>query len=132
MLDVIPGRAARREPGIHHRKVSWIPDSRALRGFRNDDGLSGPRLLLHRHALLLEQARERVRERLLLIERVLAGPFLLPSGFSLLDIYAAMFSRWSVGVEWRERNLPRLNQLARLVSQRPAITPVWRRHFEKR
>jgi glutathione S-transferase len=81
---------------------------------------------------LREKARERVRERLLLIERVLAGPFLLASGFSLLDIYAAMFSRWSVGTEWREHNLPHLNQLARLVSQRPAIAPVWQRHFERR
>jgi GST-like protein len=80
---------------------------------------------------LREKARERVRERLLLIERVLAGPFLLASGFSLLDIYAAMFSRWSVGTEWREHNLPHLNRLARLVSQRPAIAPVWRRHFER-
>jgi glutathione S-transferase len=80
---------------------------------------------------LREKARERVRERLLLIERVLAGPFLLASGFSLLDIYAAMFSRWSVGTEWREYNLPHLNQLARLVSQRPAIAPVWERHFNR-
>jgi glutathione S-transferase len=78
---------------------------------------------------LREKARARVRERLLLIERVLAGPFLLAGGFSLLDIYAAMFSRWSVGTEWREQNLPHLNQLARLVSQRPAIAPVWQRHF---
>ncbi len=54
-----------------------------------------------------------------LIERVLAGPFLLAGGFSLLDIYAAMFSRWSVGPEWREHNLPHLNQLARLVSPAP-------------
>ena len=50
---------------------------------------------------LREAARNRVRERLLLIERVLAGPFLLPGGFSLLDIYAAMFSRWSIGTDWR-------------------------------
>jgi glutathione S-transferase len=80
---------------------------------------------------LREKARERVRERLQLLERVLAGPFLLPSGFSLLDIYAAMFSRWSVGAEWREMHIPQLNKLARQVSQRPAIAPVWKRHFEK-
>ena len=79
---------------------------------------------------LREKARTRVRERLMLIERVLAGPFLLPSGFSLLDIYAAMFSRWSVGKEWRQTNLPRLTALGRAVSQRPTIAPVWSRHFE--
>jgi len=80
---------------------------------------------------LREAARSRVRERLLLIERVLAGPFLLPGGFSLLDIYAAMFSRWSIGAEWRLANLPRLTGLAAAVSKRPAIAPVWKKHFEK-
>jgi glutathione S-transferase len=74
----------------------------------------------------------RIRERLLLIERVLAGPYLLPGGFSLLDVYAAMFSRWSVGREWRQKNLPRLTALAKAVSDRPTIAPVWSRHFERR
>lgn len=78
---------------------------------------------------LREVARGRVRERLLLIERVLAGPYLLPGGFSLLDIYAAMFSRWSVGKDWRRANLPRLTALADVVSKRPTIAPVWDRHF---
>jgi GST-like protein len=78
---------------------------------------------------LREVARGRVRERLLLIERVSAGPYLLAGGFSLLDIYAAMFSRWSVGKDWRRVNLPRLTALADVVSKRPAIAPVWSRHF---
>ena len=80
---------------------------------------------------LREVARGRVRERLLLIERILAGPFLLPGGFSLLDIYAAMFSRWSIGADWRRTNLPRLTALAAAVSRRPTIAPVWSRHFER-
>ena len=82
-------------------------------------------------AALKKVAIGRIRERLLLIERVLAGPFLLPSGFSILDIYAAMFSRWSIGAQWRELNLPHLTRLARVVSQRPAIAPLWKRHFER-
>jgi GST-like protein len=81
---------------------------------------------------LREVARGRVRERLLLIERILAGPFLLRGGFSLLDIYAAMFSRWSIGADWRRLNLPRLTALAAAVSKRPTIAPVWSRHFEQR
>ena len=80
---------------------------------------------------LREVARGRVRERILLIERALAGPFLLESGFSILDIYAAMFSRWSIGKEWRQANLPGLSRLAEAVSQRPAIAPVWARHFQQ-
>jgi GST-like protein len=80
---------------------------------------------------LREVARGRVRERLLLLERVLAGPFMLPGGFSLLDIYAAMFTRWSVGQEWREKHLPRLSALAEAVSRRPAIAPLWKKHFPR-
>ena len=74
-------------------------------------------------------ARDRIRERLLIIERMIAGPFFLAGGFSLLDIYAAMFSRWSLEAEWKTANLPRLMALADAVSQRPAIAPVWQRHF---
>jgi glutathione S-transferase len=75
------------------------------------------------------KVRDRIRERLSIIERVIAGPFLLRGGFSVLDIYAAMFSRWGHEPAWRAANLPRLIGLARAVSQRPAIAPVWKRHF---
>ncbi len=75
------------------------------------------------------KARERVRERLLIVERIAAGPWLLAHDFSILDIYAAMFSRWSVGKEWRAANLPKLNALAESLSKRPKIAPIWQRHF---
>ena len=78
---------------------------------------------------LRTKARDRIRERLLIIERMIHGPFLLAHGFSILDIYAAMFSRWSLEAEWKRANLPRLLALAEAVSQRPAIAPVWQRHF---
>lgn len=76
-------------------------------------------------------ARDRIRERILIIERMIQGPFLLSGGFSLLDIYAAMFSRWSLEAEWKREHLPRLLALAQAVSQRPAIAPIWRRHFRE-
>ena len=80
---------------------------------------------------LREAARDRVRERILLIERAAAGPYFLQSGFSILDIYAAMFARWSIGRTWREANIPRLNALSDAVSRRSAIAPVWARHFPR-
>jgi glutathione S-transferase len=80
---------------------------------------------------LREVARGRVRERLLLLERASVGPFMLGGGFSILDIYAAMFTRWSIGEEWRTANLPLLTALAGRVSTRPVIAPVWARHFKK-
>jgi glutathione S-transferase len=76
-------------------------------------------------------ARDRIRERLLIIEGMIAGPFLLARGFSIVDIYAAMFSHWGHEPDWRLGHLPRLMALADAVSQRPAIAPVWRRHFVK-
>jgi glutathione S-transferase len=74
-------------------------------------------------------ARDRIRARILLIERMIRGPFLLAHGFSILDIYAAMFTRWSLEPDWKLANLPKLMALAEAASQRPAIAPVWQRHF---
>ena len=81
---------------------------------------------------LRRKARERIRERLLIVERQVAGPWFLPSGFSILDIYAAMFSRWrgSLGKEWANAgHIPKLDALSKALSQRPALREIWKRHF---
>jgi glutathione S-transferase len=77
-------------------------------------------------------ARDRIRERIVIIERMIQGPFLLAGGFSILDIYAAMFSRWSLEPDWKLAKLPKLMALADAVSRRPAIAPVWQRHFDRK
>ena len=76
-------------------------------------------------------ARDRIRERILIVERMVKGPFLLAGGFSILDIYAAMFTRWSLEPDWKLAHIPRLMALAEAVSRRPAIAPVWQRHFRE-
>jgi glutathione S-transferase len=81
---------------------------------------------------LRQKARERIRDRLSIVERQVAGPWFLRNGFSILDIYAAMFSRWrgSIGRDWPvDRNIPNLLALAAAVSERELIAPVWQRHF---
>ena len=81
---------------------------------------------------LRHKARERIRQRLLIVERMVAGPWFLPSGFSILDIYAAMFSRWrgSLGKDWSaEGHIPKLDALSKSLSQRPALAKLWKRHF---
>ena len=81
---------------------------------------------------LRQKAKDRIRDRLLIAERQVAGPWFLPSGFSILDIYAAMFSRWrnTIGKEWLEGgHIPNLLGLANSVSERARIAPVWERHF---
>ena len=85
-----------------------------------------------RAVALRQMARERIRQRLLIVERQIAGPWFLPSGFSILDIYAAMFSRWrgSLGKEWAAAgHIPKLDALSKSLSQRPALTEIWKRHF---
>jgi glutathione S-transferase len=77
-------------------------------------------------------ARDRIRDRFLIVEKAIAGPWLLPTGFSAADIYVAMFSRWSLGKEWRDANLPKVNALAKELSARPRIAPVWQKHFAGR
>jgi len=78
---------------------------------------------------LRERAREKLRERILIVERAVAGPWLLAEGFSVADIYAAMFSRWDIGPEFRGANLPKLVAVAHGVAERPRIASIWQRHF---
>ena len=81
---------------------------------------------------LRERAREKLRERMLIMERTVAGPWLLAEGFSVADIYAAMFSRWDIGAEFRDAHLPKLGVLANAVATRPRVAPIWQRHFPPR
>ncbi|GGG38303.1 glutathione S-transferase [Caldovatus sediminis] len=56
-------------------------------------------------------------------------PFLLGARFSIADIYLAVLSRWMGGAAWLPGSCPRMARLARAVAARPAIAPVWERHF---
>lgn len=81
---------------------------------------------------LKTKVQERIRERLLVIERSAAGPWILKSGFSLVDIYAVMFTRWrnTVGKEWlASGHVDRINAIAMALKARPRIAPIWPRHF---
>jgi glutathione S-transferase len=82
-------------------------------------------------AVLKRSARDRIRERMLVVEQAAAGPWFLASGFSAVDIYAAMFSRWrECRTEgWREDNIPKICTIAASLAERPAIGPVFSKHF---
>jgi glutathione S-transferase len=81
---------------------------------------------------LRERARERIRDRLLVIEQATAGPWLLADGFSVADIYVAMFSRWSaVTADFRREHLPKIRAIGHAVAERPHIAPIWQRHFTR-
>ena len=77
-----------------------------------------------------ERAKEIWRERWLIVEGNVAGkPWLLESGFCVTDIYIAVVSRWAQQGDWRPENIPRIEALTAAVASRPAIAPVWARHF---
>ena len=77
-----------------------------------------------------ERAREIWRARWLVVEANVAGdPYLSIDGFSLTDICLAVVSRWGQQDEWRPTSLPNVERLTAAVAGRPAIAPVWGRHF---
>ena len=77
-----------------------------------------------------ERAREIWRTRWLVVEENVSGePYLSSDGFSLTDIYLAVVSRWAQQDKWRPAHLPKIERLAAAVAARPAIAPVWARHF---
>jgi GST-like protein len=86
----------------------------------------------HKGAALLKQsAKQRIRERMLAVEQAVAGPWFLAGGFSALDIYAVMFSRWrECRVEgWREEHIPKICAMAAALHERPALKPVFEKYF---
>lgn len=86
-------------------------------------------------AAIRERAREMYRDlwRLVEAEAGLAGTpdaaFLLGARFSVADIYLAVLSRWLGCAEWLPEACPKLATLQRAVMARPAIAPVWARHY---
>lgn len=76
------------------------------------------------------RVRQRIRERWQFVEQAASaeGSFLL-SGFSAIDLAIAAISNWAIGNEWRARECPKLTRIAETMAQRPAIAPIWRRHF---
>ncbi|MEM9195776.1 MAG: glutathione S-transferase family protein, partial [Myxococcota bacterium] len=64
-----------------------------------------------------------------LIEAELEGdPYCLASGFSLADLYLALFCRWDLDAPGRLVR-PRLEALMNAVKARPGAGKAWARHW---
>ncbi len=85
-----------------------------------------------KHRDVAERAKEMWRERWRVIDSQIVGPFLLGSDFCATDIYVAALCHWDLEDAWRREHLPRVVELAAAVRARPAIGPVWDRHFPLR
>ena len=77
--------------------------------------------------------RARLRERWRAVEKGVAGTgSFLASGFSAVDLAIAIISRWEVGERWLAKETPHVEAIAKAVSSRPRIAPVWHRHFTRK
>jgi glutathione S-transferase len=82
-------------------------------------------------AELKRNAKARIRERMQAAEAAVSGEtWFLPSGFSALDIYVTMFSRWrECRVEgWREEHIPKICAIAKMLSERESLKEVYKKH----
>lgn len=71
------------------------------------------------------------RDRWRLVEDAIddGGPYLLGECLTATDIQLAALSRWDLPDDYRHTEIPRLERLAKSVAARPAIAPIWPRHF---
>jgi glutathione S-transferase len=86
----------------------------------------------HKAAAILQlAAKRRIRQRMEAVEAAALEPWFLPSGFSAVDIYAVMFSRWREcrSESWREDHIPKICAIAAALSERPALKLVWEKYF---
>lgn len=75
-------------------------------------------------------AKEELRRLWRIVETHLApAPYALGERFTALDAYIANLIQWIVGQHWLDAHCPRLVGIAANVRSRPAIGPVWDRHF---
>lgn len=85
------------------------------------------------------QAAERMRDHLrgiwkrrwLIVEEAIGGdPWFLSGGFSAVDLYIGVVSRWAQLDDWRRGALPGVENIAAAIRARADCRDVWARHFD--
>lgn len=85
-----------------------------------------------RRERLRDHARAIWNRRLLLVEAEIDGePWFLRSGFSALDVYVAVISRWAQNERWCRNNVPRIERIVAAIADRRRLDTVWERHFNE-
>ena len=85
-------------------------------------------------AISEESFRQHIREiwkrRWLTVDAAVQGqPWILESGFSVVDLYIAVVSRWAGVATWRSEALVNVERIAVAVAERDRCRAVWQRHF---
>lgn len=90
----------------------------------------GDRTPADRRSAVAAHGRRLWRRRWLLVEQAASGsPWFLSEGFSLVDIYAAVLSRWGQVDDWRRAHLPCVEGIATTLGRRADLAAIWQRHF---
>ena len=77
-----------------------------------------------------DHVRSLWKRRWQIVENAVRGePWFLLEGFSALDLYIAVVSRWAQLDDWRRENLWRVETIAAAIAARPDCEAVWARHF---
>lgn len=82
------------------------------------------------HAALKAGARERLVEAWSIFEaHIEPAPFVLGPALSLVDVYAAMLTRWRPGRAWFTTHCPKTMAAVALTERHPVVASVWSRNF---
>jgi GST-like protein len=82
------------------------------------------------HASLKAKAMERLKDAWLSFEASIAPrPYLLGEQISVLDVYAAMISRWRPGRAWLTGHCPKAMASVAVTEAHPVIATTWARNF---
>lgn len=70
------------------------------------------------------------KRRWLIVDAAISGnPWFLASGFSAVDLYIGVVSRWAELDDWRRTAVPRVESIASGIAARSDCGGVWARHF---
>jgi GST-like protein len=73
-----------------------------------------------------EIGRKIWRERWSVVENQITGdPWFFASGFSLVDIYVAVVSRWAQQQDWRLTHIPKVEAITAAIAARESCVQVW-------
>lgn len=74
------------------------------------------------------ESMKRVKERLLMMENEIYGPWFLGERLSLIDLYLAVMSDWDPGRKWFEDNCPKMMKCVYQLESKPELKALFERN----
>ncbi len=77
---------------------------------------------------LQEESMKRVKERLLLMEHEVKGPWFLGERLSVIDLFLAVMSDWQPGRKWFQENCPKMMKSVYQLEDRAELKDIFERN----